>query len=330
MRAQVTTRTDGPVFLSWNGNAMKSGHITKAVQSVFKKAGLDVKITSTSFRKAGVTKVHIDKPKMSAKLAGLMAHNEATAKKYYLLSEKSKTSVQVSKELGQLMRTDDGNAHTACEPSSATKETCAVAENKKSAENEPEKSSESEGSKRIAWTDDEVTKIKEVFKNDIAQDNITLDVVRRGVETHQELRGMSPRRIYDKLKKDCKKESIACVPVGEPPQEQDSLQDKLERMGSVGNSTEETESHGDQLSTRIIAPTERNSTFNCDEVNTIHELFKNMIRESRTISRVEVEKRCSGSRDGRNLLMKTTALSLVNRIKYERRKHRHGLGPKRR
>ena len=113
MRAQVKTRTDGPVFLSWNGNAMKSGHITKAVQSVFKKAGLDVKITSTSFRKAAVTKVHIDKPEKSAKLAGLMAHNEATAKKYYLLSEKSKTSVQVSKELGQLMRTDDGNAHTA-------------------------------------------------------------------------------------------------------------------------------------------------------------------------------------------------------------------------
>ena len=62
---------------------MKSGHITKAVQSVFKKAGLDVKITSTSFWKAAVTKVHIDKPDMSGKLANLMAHNEATAKKYY-------------------------------------------------------------------------------------------------------------------------------------------------------------------------------------------------------------------------------------------------------
>ena len=44
---------------------MKSGHITKAVQFVFKKAGLDVKITSTSFWKAAVTKVHIDKPDMN-------------------------------------------------------------------------------------------------------------------------------------------------------------------------------------------------------------------------------------------------------------------------
>ena len=89
LRAHVTTGTDGPVFLSWNGNPMKSGHTTKAVQSVFKKAGLEVKITSMSFRKAAVTKVHTDKPDMSGKLASLMDHNEATAKKYYLLLEKS-------------------------------------------------------------------------------------------------------------------------------------------------------------------------------------------------------------------------------------------------
>ncbi|CAB3995645.1 Neurofilament medium polypeptide [Paramuricea clavata] len=101
MQAHVRTRINGPVFLSWNRNAMKSGHITKAVQSVFTKAGLDVKITSTSFRKAAVTKVHIDNPDMSRKLADLMAHNEATAKRYYLLSEK--TSVEVSKNLGRLM-----------------------------------------------------------------------------------------------------------------------------------------------------------------------------------------------------------------------------------
>ncbi|XP_028415656.1 uncharacterized protein LOC114541047 [Dendronephthya gigantea] len=107
MRAHVTTRMNGPVFISWNGNPMNSVHITKAVQSVFKKAGVDVKVTSTSFRKAAVTKVNVDKPEMSAKLASLMAHNEATAKRYYLLTEKSKTSIEASRNLGRLMRTDD-------------------------------------------------------------------------------------------------------------------------------------------------------------------------------------------------------------------------------
>lgn len=52
------------------------------MQSVFRKAGLDVKVTSTSFRKAAVTKGHIDQPDMSGKLADLMAHNQTTAKKY--------------------------------------------------------------------------------------------------------------------------------------------------------------------------------------------------------------------------------------------------------
>ena len=79
----------------------------------------------------------------------------------------------------------------------------------------------------------------------------------------------------------------ALVPVGEPPQEHDSLQDKLDRMGSVGVATDETVTHDDQLSNSIIAPTERNSTFNNDKVETIHDLFKDMIREAMKISRVE-------------------------------------------
>jgi hypothetical protein len=201
MRAHVTTRIDGTVFLSWNGNAMKSGHITKAVHP-------------------------------------------------------------------------------------------------------------------------------RIFKDDIVKNNVTLDIVRRGVETHEELRGMSPRRIYDKLKKDCKKDCNALVPVGEPPREHDTLQDKLDRMGSVGKNTAETGTNDDQLSTSIIAPTERNSSFDCVEIETIHRLFKDMICESPTISRVEVEKRCSASRDGRNLLEKSTVAALVNRIKYERRKYRLGSGKK--
>ena len=83
---------------------MESGHITKAVQSVFKKGGMDVKVTSTSFRKAAVSKVHTDDPGLSGKLARHMAHSETTAKKYYFLAEKSKESVKTSKKLGELMQ----------------------------------------------------------------------------------------------------------------------------------------------------------------------------------------------------------------------------------
>lgn len=38
MRAEVTTSKTGFVFLSWNGRSMASGQVTKAMESVFKKA----------------------------------------------------------------------------------------------------------------------------------------------------------------------------------------------------------------------------------------------------------------------------------------------------
>lgn len=82
---------------------MVSGQINKAIQSVFKKAGVLVKVVCTSFCKAAVTKMHESNPEMSTKLAGLMAHSEATARKYYLLSEKSKASVKGSKKLAQII-----------------------------------------------------------------------------------------------------------------------------------------------------------------------------------------------------------------------------------
>ncbi len=57
---------------------MDFGHITRAVQSVFKKGGMDVKVTSTSFRKAAVTAVHSGNPALSGKLAWHMSHSEST------------------------------------------------------------------------------------------------------------------------------------------------------------------------------------------------------------------------------------------------------------
>ena len=50
--------------------------------------------------------VHERNPEMSGKLANLMAHNEATASKYYLLYEKAKASAEASQHLSRLMRAD--------------------------------------------------------------------------------------------------------------------------------------------------------------------------------------------------------------------------------
>ena len=60
VRAEVTTAKTGHVFLTWSGQNMPAGQISKAVQSVFKKAEIDQKITCPSFRKAAATKVHTE------------------------------------------------------------------------------------------------------------------------------------------------------------------------------------------------------------------------------------------------------------------------------
>ena len=55
-----------------------------------------------------------------------MAHNEATARKYYLLSEKTKSSVEASKHLSRLMRTEPTSTETERaenEPSSDNRDT---------------------------------------------------------------------------------------------------------------------------------------------------------------------------------------------------------------
>ena len=79
------------------------------------------------------------------------------------------------------------------------------------------------------------------------------------------------------------------------------MQDKLERLGKKLtnwiDSEEAATIDDDQASTSVIAPTERNSSFNYNKVGMIHTLFKEMICETTTISRVEVDKRWSSSRN---------------------------------
>ena len=74
---------------------------------------------------------------------------------------------------------------------------------------------------------------------------------------------------------------------------------------------------------------QKERTFNADEVATIHTLFKDMICKSTAIFKKVVEKQYSLSRDERVLMQKLSALTLLNRFKYERRKFRNGLENKR-
>jgi len=106
----MTGSLNESVFLTWNRETMESSQINKAIKSVWKKAGMEGSPSSTLFRKSAVSKVHTNSESNEARgnLADLMAHNVDTARKYYRLQEKSKSSVQASKHLRSVMRVEAG------------------------------------------------------------------------------------------------------------------------------------------------------------------------------------------------------------------------------
>ena len=78
----VATEKEQPLFPSWNGKKLQSGQISKAIQSVWKKAGISGPIHSTLFRKGAVTTCHSSQKEMSSNRADLMVHKEDAAKRY--------------------------------------------------------------------------------------------------------------------------------------------------------------------------------------------------------------------------------------------------------
>ena len=117
------------------------------------------------------------------------------------------------------------------------------------------------------------------------------------------------------------KESASLEPGLQLPEASESLQDKVQRFNEHFQS-ESTVDEQMSASTGIIAPSERNSHFTNEEMNSLHKLFKDMITENKKICRVEIEERLSSSKEGEKILNKLSVTKVVNRVKYERLKHR--------
>lgn len=223
------------------------------------------------------------------------------------MSEKSKASVEASKKLAKLMRDQDA----ATSPLKSNASESGSSEKKEL------------GRKRMPWTPEDLEKVQETFREEIEQHIITLDVVRNKVGTNKQLQGMSPRRIYDKLKKRLNQQPNAKSNVSvDPPKECESLHDKIERIAACSKEENESVTHDGHSSVSIITPTERSTVIFSDaEVATIRAMFSDMIL-GKPISKAEIKKRCSETEEGKALLHKLSVVQLMNRIKYERKKKR--------
>ena len=116
--AGTTANPNSNVFLTWNGEPMVSSQINKAIKSVWKKAQVDGNPSSSLLRKSAVSRVHTasDSNEARGNLADLMAHILQTANKYYRLQEKSKSSVQASKQLRSIMREQSDHPDQTAKP----------------------------------------------------------------------------------------------------------------------------------------------------------------------------------------------------------------------
>ena len=163
--------------------------------------------------------MHERNPEISGKLANLMAHNEAMVSKYYLLSEKTKASVEASQHLSRLMRAELTSAET---------------EGGESESSDNDRDTRTLRLQRVAWNKSELEKITKIFKKEIKERNVSLPVVRAKIQSHAELNGMLPRRVCDKLKKNFlqDKRPVPATSLGLPT-ECETLQDRIERMGGV-------------------------------------------------------------------------------------------------
>ena len=182
-RSKVTGSSDDPkaaVFLTWNAEQMRSSQINKAIKSVWKKAQVEGNPSSTLLRKSAVSRVHSASESNEARgnLADLMAHNLQTATKYYRLQEKTKSSVQVSKQLRSVMREQLDQTGRPNSPPVASE---AVVLN----------------TLRTSWDEDLEVLIKTVFKNEIEYQEVTMETVKNKISDHPQLREENPKRVLD-------------------------------------------------------------------------------------------------------------------------------------
>ena len=143
-------------------------------------------------------------------------------------------------------------------------------------------------------------------------------MVRNRVEENEDLHGMSPRRIYDRLRRDLKKAADVLDTTCQLPKACESLQDKLLRMcssnASVSGKQETTTCDG-----RASASMQQNSNFTNFQLEMVHKIFGDMITKGKTILKVEIQKRCDENRNAKQLLDKVSFVQLLNHIEYERK-----------
>ena len=186
VRSAVSQTKEGSsrVFLTWPGNHFdNSGAVSNAVNSMWKKAGMlgavprIGRVSANKFRKEAISATRESKQaddRMNYDLANLMGHKKSTADSYYYLEDKPTSSSRAADALPTIMRTineDDDENEGADNPENGKHMDTSVKHIEKAADNLPQTP------RRHKFTEEEISKIENVFAEKIQAKSISMDTV---------------------------------------------------------------------------------------------------------------------------------------------------------
>ena len=157
IRAQLKSQS-GNVFLSWTGNAMQSGAISRQINSLWIKAGLfdesrPKNLCANLIRKSISTGIRDHETGHYQETADLMAHNLKTAQVHYHLRDKSRAAAKAKDVISSIFKVNqDASEEILALPFPI--------------------------SPRKSWDITEVQRMQEVFADEISSKSIDLNVVR--------------------------------------------------------------------------------------------------------------------------------------------------------
>jgi site-specific recombinase XerD len=316
------------LFLSWTGEQLSSGQISKSLQTIWKRAGLGEDITCTLVRKSAVTAVHEHQPALKANLAGLMCHAQETATKYYRIVEKEKTSVAAAKALNEVMRGESSGTKDATREESGGKGNMRGELRKThsrlirdTTKDDTVTEQSTDASDRFVWSHDLVHTLQSVFADELRSHSIRLETVKMKIATSSVLAKVEAKKVYDKVR--------SLISKGAPDQEtvnndlagallqlpSDTLEDRMNRTTAVDSDAASDIVPPTTLATKI------HKLYDDNAVTIIASLCKEIIRGG-AISRDRIQAALSSCADGASLLQQFSMDQLMSRVKYERRKTR--------
>ena len=339
MRSKVPvsqcTESNDKFFLSWGGNSMESSQMSRALSSIFQKAGINGPVTHTLYHKSAVSECHQNRKDISGNLADLMAHRETTAEKYYRVLDKCKSSVKASQILHGMMRnpqkSEGGSDKQEIEDLALTVQEELELENQKAEEGgikelalsskDPE---ENEESLSIAspTSEEKTTAIKELFRSEINEQKISMASVREKIQSNPVLVKEGAKKVYDKVRAqwrfNLKKTSTEAVLL---PSQKDTVKDRVSRMFDTSGDGEDSDHSSDILSPTVTTTKSKPGLFSSAQVTTLIHLFHDMIKGF-LISKPVIAKRLQNDSEGGKLFADFTVEQVVNRLKYERKHSR--------